>query len=354
MKTRKVFAAAILTIAMTLALCACGSGAQSASTPVGGADENDLEAVLASMEPITLRFGTNQASSSVAFQGCQYWADTVKEKTNGKVAIEVYESNTLGSQADMLDGLKMGTIELSYNSPATMSAAVPQVGVLDLPYIFTSKEQAYSVLDGEIGREIFSAAEQQEGYYVLACFEGGFRQSANAKRDVATLADYSGLKFRCPESKIYLGLYEKLGAIPTAMDMSEVFTALQNGTVDGSESPIFTIYSNSWYEAAGHLTIDNHIYACNPILISAKYFDNLPVAIQTLLRETCQEAAEWERAKTTEEEEGIIAKMEEAGVIVTRLTDDALAEIQEAVKPVWDDFSDKIGTDLIEKVANAK
>jgi len=352
MKKMKSLTILMLVAAMLLTLAACGT---KQSAPVAaGVDENDLEAVLASMEPITLRFGTNQASSSVAYQGCQHWADAVKEKTNGKVTIEVYESNTLGSQADMLDGLKMGTIELSFNSPATMSAAVPQVGVLDLPYIFTSKEQAYTVLDGEIGREIFSVAEQQEGYYVLASFEGGFRQSINAKRDVASLADYSGLKFRCPESKIYLGLYEKLGSIPTAMDMSEVFTALQNGTVDGSESPIFTIYSNSWYEAAKHLTIDNHIYACNPILVSAKYFDKLPAAIQTLLRETCQEAAQWEREKTTEEEEIAIEKMEAAGVTVTRLSDEALAEVQAAVKPVWDDFADKIGSDLIDKVANAK
>ena len=352
MKKLSIFTALLLVTAMLFTLAACGS---KQSTPAAAAaDENDLEAVLAAMDPITLRFGTNQASSSVAFQGCQHWADTVKEKTNGKVTIEVYESNTLGSQADMLDGLKMGTIELSFNSPATMSAAVPQVGVLDLPYIFTSKEQAYAVLDGEIGREIFSAAEQQEGYYVLASFEGGFRQSINTKKDVAALADYAGLKFRCPESKIYLGLYEKLGSIPTAMDMSEVFTALQNGTVDGSESPIFTIYSNSWYEAAKHLTIDNHIYACNPILVSAKYFDKLPAAIQTLLRETCQEAAQWEREKTTQEEESVIEKMEAAGVTVTRLSDDALAEVQAAVKPVWNDFADKIGSDLIDKVANAK
>jgi tripartite ATP-independent transporter DctP family solute receptor len=337
----------VLFVALLVVLCVCSSPSESAET-------QDLESALASMEPIMMRFGTNQSSSSVAFAGCKYWADQIKEKSGGKITIEVYESNTLGSQADMLDGLKMGTIEISFNSPATMSAAVPSVAVLDLPYIFTSKEQAYKVLDGEIGLEIFSVAEKQEGYYVLAVFEGGFRQSVNSKRDVASLADYRGLKFRCPESQVYLRLYEKLGAIPTAMDMSEVFTSLQNGTVDGTESPIFTIYSNSWYEAASHLTIDNHIYACNPILVSAPYFDKLPSAVQAMLRETCQKAAVWERARTTEREDGVIADMESKGVTVTRLSDERLKEIQEAVKTVWDDFEGKIGAELIEKVANAR
>ena len=320
-------------------------------TITASAESDGLKAALESMKPITLRFGTNQAKSSVAFQGCQYWADMVKEKTDGKITIEVYESNTLGSQADMLDGLKMGTVDISYSSPAVMSQAVPSVGVFDLPYIFTTKEKAYKILDGELGRGIFKKAEDQEGYYVLAVFEGGFRQSINNKKDIDSLAGYSGLKFRTPESRVYLGLYEHLGAIPTAMDMSEVFTALQNGTVDGSESPIFTIFSNSWYESAKHLTIDNHIYACNPILISNRVFDKLPGEVQTLLKETCQEAAEWERAKTTAEEDGVIEKMEEAGVTVTRLTDEALAEIQNAVKAVWEDSASKIGQDIIDQVA---
>ena len=318
---------------------------------VAFADSDGLQTALDKMKPITLRFGTNQAKSSVAFQGCQYWADMVKEKTNGKITIEVYESNTLGSQADMLDGLKMGTVDISYSSPAVMSQAVPVVGVFDLPYIFTTKDNAYAILDGEIGRSVFEQAEKQEGYYVLAVFEGGFRQSINNKKDIDSLAGYAGMKFRTPESRVYLGLYEHLGAIPTAMDMSEVFTALQNGTVDGSESPIFTIYSNSWYESAKHLTIDNHIYACNPILISKRVFDKLPAEVQELMRETCKEAAEWERAKTTAEEDGVIAKMEEAGVVVTRLTDEALTEIQNAVKSVWEDSAEKIGQETIDKVS---
>ena len=352
---RKINVVGGLCMVLALGLCACGGGKSSTNTANSAAQDGEsLEQALESMEPITMRFGTNQSSSSVAFQGCQHWADEVEEKTGGKIKIEVYESNTLGSQADMLDGLKMGTIELSFNSPATMSAAVPQLGVLDLPYIFTSKEQAYKVLDGEIGREIFEPAEKQEGYYVLACFEGGFRQSINTKKDIAGLADYAGLKFRCPESRVYLSLYEKMGAIPTAMDMSEVFTALQNGTVDGTESPLFTIYSNSWYEAAKHLTIDNHIYACNPILVSSSYFDKLPASVQQMLRETCQEAAEWEREKTTAEEAGVIDSLKEAGVTVTELSDEALEEVQAAVKSVWDESADKIGADLIQKVAEAK
>lgn len=335
------------------------SGSQDSQAPAadksGAASGQDAELLTAvdSMKSVTLKFGTNQAAGSPALDGCNYWADLVAEKTGGKIKIEVYESNTLGSQADMLDGLKMGTIDISYNSPATMSAAVPSVAILDLPYIFQNREHAYKVLDGEIGEEIFKKAEEQEGYYVLASFEGGFRQSINSVHAIADLAGYSKLKFRVPESKVYLGLYEKLGAIPTAMAMGELFTALQNGTVDGMESPIATIASNRYYEAAKYLTIDNHIYAANPILISKKVMDQFPEPVRQMLYDTCREACEWERARSAEEEEKLIGEMKAAGVEVTELSDDALQEIIETVKPMWDDFAGTVGADMIEKVAGA-
>ncbi|MCB6608213.1 TRAP transporter substrate-binding protein [[Clostridium] symbiosum] len=327
----------------------------SAADKAGSASGQDAElsAAVDSMKSVTLKFGTNQAAGSPALDGCNYWADLVAEKTDGKIKIEVYESNTLGSQADMLDGLKMGTIDISYNSPATMSAAVPSVAILDLPYIFQSREHAYKVLDGEIGREIFKKAEEQEGYYVLASFEGGFRQSINSVHTIADLAGYSKLKFRVPESKVYLGLYEKLGAIPTAMAMGELFTALQNGTVDGMESPIATIASNRYYEAAKYLTIDNHIYAANPILISKKTLDQFPDPVRQMLYDTCREACEWERVRSAEEEDKLIEEMKAAGVEVTELSDDALQEIIKSVKPMWDDFAGTVGADMIEKVAGA-
>ncbi len=335
------------------------SGSQDSQAPAadksGAASGQDAELLAAvdSMKSVTLKFGTNQAAGSPALDGCNYWADLVAEKTGGKIKIEVYESNTLGSQADMLDGLKMGTIDISYNSPATMSAAVPSVAILDLPYIFQNREHAYKVLDGEIGDEIFKKAEEQEGYYVLASFEGGFRQSINSVHAISDLAGYSKLKFRVPESKVYLGLYEKLGAIPTAMAMGELFTALQNGTVDGMESPIATIASNRYYEAAKYLTIDNHIYAANPILISKKVMDQFPEPVRQMLYDTCREACEWERARSAEEEEKLIGEMKAAGVEVTELSDDALQEIIETVKPMWDDFAGTVGADMIEKVAGA-
>lgn len=327
------------------------SAADKAGTASG--QDAELSSAVDSMKSVTLKFGTNQAAGSPALDGCNYWADLVAEKTGGKIKIEVYESNTLGSQADMLDGLKMGTIDISYNSPATMSAAVPSVAILDLPYIFQNREHAYKVLDGEIGREIFKKAEDQEGYYVLASFEGGFRQSINSVHTIVDLSGYSKLKFRVPESKVYLGLYEKLGAIPTAMAMGELFTALQNGTVDGMESPIATIASNRYYEAAKYLTIDNHIYAANPILISKKAMDQFPEPVQQMLYDTCREACEWERVRSAEEEDKLIEEMKAAGVEVTELSDDALQEIIRSVKPMWDDFAGTVGADMIEKVAGA-
>lgn len=358
MKKKMTLLLAVLCL-MTTALAGCSSGkedttaAKSESETTSAASADDLAAVLENMDPITLKLGHNLNADAVGAKSCVYWADLVKEKTNGKVIIEVYDNSTLGSQRDMLEGLKIGTIDLSWNAPATMCAAVPELAVFDLPYIFKDKEQAYRVLDGEIGAQVFAKGEASEGYYVLAVFEGGFRQTTNSVKPITCLADYDGLKMRTPESKVYLGLYEALGSIPTAMDYAELFTALQNGTVDGQEGALINIYTSKFYEVQKYLTIDNHIYAANPMLISKSTMDKLDPAIQQLLRETCMEARDWERSQIAEEEATMIETMQEAGMEITELSDEALTEIINAVKPMWEDFYDTIGKDLIDAVSNS-
>jgi tripartite ATP-independent transporter DctP family solute receptor len=207
------------------------------------------------------------------------------------------------------------------------------------------------VLDGPLGEEIFSDLPAQ-GYTCLTTWENGFRHITNSKREIASPADLDGLKIRVPESELYLEMMRMLGANPTPMAFGELFTALQNGTIDGQENPISQIYSSKFQEVQKYITLDGHIYATNPVLISNTALAKLTPEQQEILKTACQEVTDWQRSLVAEEEDSMLEEMKAAGMVVKELSPEELNAFKDSVAPLWDSFEDKIGKDLIDKVAN--
>ena len=279
------------------------------------------------------------------------FAKLVEERTNSEVKIEVYDSGTLGGQRDLLEGLQIGTVDLTLSSPAVMSALTPHVSVLDLPYIFKDSQHAYRILDGEIGQEIFKEGEQH-GYIYINSWENGFRHTTNNKHEIKTPEDFHGLKIRVPESKVYLEMIRALGGNPTPMAFGELFGSLQNGTVDGQENPISQTYSSHFHEVQKFMTLDGHIYACNPLLISKIAKDKLTDEQYKILVDTANEVRDWQRELTANSETEMMKDMETHGMKITTLTPEEKQKFIDTVSPVWAMFEDTIGEDLINKVAN--
>ncbi len=279
------------------------------------------------------------------------FADLVKERTEGKIIIEVYDSSTLGSQRDLLEGLQIGTVDMTLSSPAIMSALTPKVSVFDLPYIFKDAKHAYSVLDGELGKKIFSEGENF-GYSCISVWENGFRHTTNNKRSIKIPEDFKGLKIRVPESKVYLEMVKVLGGNPTPMAFGELFTALQNGTVDGQENPISQSYSSRFHEVQKYMTLDGHIYACNPLLISNTAKSSIPGDLYKIFVDTANEVRDWQRELVLSSEGEMMKEMKGAGMEITVLSAEEKEAFSKAVAHVWAMFEDVIGKDLIEEVAS--
>lgn len=336
-------------------LSACGNSTggdqdtKANTESTNSADKTDLSSDEG--KPVVLKFGHIVKPDGPVAKAAVRFSELVEERTSGKVKIEVYGSSQLGSQRDLLEGLQIGTVDITASSPAIISAVVPEVSVLDLPYMFSSKEQAYSVLDGELGKEIFANLEGQ-GYTCIGVWENGFRHITNSKVAIHTPEDLEGLKIRVPESDVYLEMMKALGAMPTPMAFGELFTALQNGTVDGQENPVSQIYASKFNEVQQYMTLDGHIYATNPVLISNSAMEKIPEDMRQIVLDTCKEVTNWQRQLVAEKEDAMLKEMEDSGMEITKLTDEELAKFKEKVAPVWEMFEDEIGKDLIDKVAN--
>jgi len=194
----------------------------------------------------------------------------------------------------MVEGLQLGTIDLVVTSTGPLGGFVSKMFVVDLPFLFRDREHAYKVLDGPIGRELMDAFSAK-GIKGLAFWENGFRQITNNVRPIEKPEDLKGIKLRTMENKVHLAAFRAFGASPTPMAWSEVYTALQQKTIDGQENPVAIIYHQKLVEVQKYLALTRHFYSPTPLLMSLKAFNALPQDTQKIMADTALECATYER-----------------------------------------------------------
>ena len=333
----KKIAALILSLAMLLALSACGSGSQ---TPQGSAGGDGAT--------IVLRASHSCANTHPYQLGLERFAELVKEKTNGAVEIDIFHSAQLGDERANIEDLQMGTLDIAVSSTGPLGNFVEDFLILDLPFLFTSYDHAHAVLDGEIGQNLLAKLDNV-GIVGGAFWENGFREMTNSKHPINSVADCAGLKLRCMENQVHMDAFTALGMDPTPMAWSEVFTSLQQKVIDGQENPIAVIYSNAVYEAQDYMAITNHVYSPSVILFSKAVFDKLDPAYQTALMEAAAEAADYERSCCEDNEVAQISEMEEKGLQVTYPD---VTEFQAAMAPVYEKYAPQFGQENIDAIVN--
>jgi len=281
------------------------------------------------------------------------FAEMVKERTKGNVQIQVFPNSQLGGQRDLLEGLQLGILDITLSSTAVLANFIPQCQVMDLPFIFVSKAHVYAVADGPLAKEIYKNAEAK-GMKVIGTWENGFRHITNNVRPIVTPADMKGIKIRVMENPLYIDMFKALGANPTPMAMGEVFTALQQKTVDAQENPLGQIFASRFYEVQKYLTLDGHTYSPEPVVFSLATWNKLPKQYQKIIQQASDEAREWNRNRTTEMDVKFLADMKAKGLEVTELTKEQKSAFQKAMGPVYEKYYNIIGKELINKVINTK
>jgi tripartite ATP-independent transporter DctP family solute receptor len=274
--------------------------------------------------------------------GAVRFKEIVEKETNGDVEVNLFPNNQLGTgERDLIEGLQLGTVDLVVSSTGPMSGFEKKFMIFDFPFLFKDKAQAYSTLDGEIGQYIMGLLEKQ-GIKGLAWYENGFRHLTNSKHPVNTPEEAKGLKLRTMENKVQMAIWRALGADPTPMAWGEVFTALQQGTVDGQENPIPIIYTQKIYEVQKYVSLTGHVFSPSMLIMSKFRFDKLPKEYQEIFMKAAQESALYEREQITRMENEQVEKLKELGMEINTPDKEAF---RKATKSVYDEFRGELGED---------
>lgn len=281
-------------------------------------------------------------------EGALMFKKIVEEKTDGKVKIQIFPSGQLGHDVETVELMQMGSIQASLVPTAKLSGFSSAMQICDLPFLFSSREATYYVLDSEVGMDLMGEL-RKIGLEGVAFWESGFKQ-LTANKPISTPEDYKGLKIRVMESPILIEQFKAMDANATPIAFAETYNALQQGVVDGQENPLVSIVRMRFYEVQKYLTVSNHGYLAYAFLFSKDFFDGLPAEYQKVIREAAIEAAKFERDLTVKMEEGFLKTIRESGTTVVVLNDEQRAAFVKATRPVHDKFADKVGRELLEAV----
>ena len=275
--------------------------------------------------------------------------DMLNEKTGGRITVNVFPASALGNNTELLEQLQMGTLEMAISSVAFLGAFTETTKLLDLPYLFQSNEAAEEVLDGDVGQTIFENL-QPAGFEGMTWLATGWRH-VTANKEIHKPEDMKGLKIRVMENQMHIDHFNALGASAVPMAFSELYTALQNGTMDAQENPFANIDGNRLYEVQKYIIKTGHIYDTSPLLASKTWWDSLSESDQKLIRECVNEMVTYERELSASNEAELEEKIGNNGTnVVITLTDEERQAFKDAAQPVYDKYGPEIGEDLISQV----
>jgi tripartite ATP-independent transporter DctP family solute receptor len=280
----------------------------------------------------TLRLGHTDPADGLRHKAATFFADKVKEHTQGRYSVDVHHSGTLGDDPKLLEQVKLGAIDLAISGIAIYGNQIPELGLLALPYLVESYEQGWALYDTSPWVKEWLGKLQTKNMRALSILEAGFRQFTSTK-PVRTPADVKGMKVRIAKNQVYVWLWQTLGANPTVMALGETYISLQQGVVDAQENPIPTIHVQKFYEVAKNVSLTNHIYAPIPLSLNEKRWQAMSAADQSAFVKAAQEASAWHRKAVVSEDEKMLADMQAKGATVIKPDVPAFGK---ASQPVYD------------------
>ena len=283
--------------------------------------------------------------------GSTVFCDEVEKATQGRYKCLHFANSALGGEREQIEAVQLGTQDLVNTSTGPLGNFVPEVKIVDIPFLFRDYEHARKVLDGPIGQDILSKFPSK-GIIALGWTENGFRHLTNSKRDIVKPSDAAGLKIRTMENKVHMDGYRTFGILPTPMAFPELFGALQQGTVDGQENPIPVILASKFSQVQKHLSLTGHVYSPALLLMSPRTWNKLTDADKKVFQEAAKKAGVAQRKKVNDDENIGIAQLEKEGVKVTKVVD--TNAFREALKPAYVSYAKEFGAENIKKIQDVR
>jgi tripartite ATP-independent transporter DctP family solute receptor len=274
-----------------------------------------------------LRFAHAGPDTSSQHLAALEFAKMVKERSQGKLEVQVFPASQLGNDATVIGGVRGGSIDMMMAGSGNFAGLNSRFEVLDIPFLFRDREHAYKAVDQQVGQDLMKALEGS-GLKQLAFWEVGFRSITTKNRAVRTPADVKGLKIRTQPNPVHVQAWKLLGTNPVPMPLSELYSALESGAVDAQEHPIEITYSAKFYEVQKHLTLTRHAFTAMPVVLNKAKFDALAPDLQKVLLDAAQEAKQFQRQLNQKNEAQIIAELRKQGMNVVENFDPAAFKAQ--------------------------
>ncbi len=274
-----------------------------------------LGGVTAVSAQTTMRISISVAQNSHQGIAIDTFAKEVEKRTAGRYKIQTFYSGALGGERESIEAVQLGTQELAFSSTGPIPNFVPETKILDVPFLFRDKAHARTVLDGPIGQDMLTKFDAK-GFKALAWGENGVRHMTNSKRDVKSPEDLKGLKMRTMENPVHIAAYKGLGIVTTPMAFPEVFTALQQGTVDGQENPLSVIMAAKFDQVQKHLTLTGHVYSPAIFLMNKASFDKLSAADKQAFIDAAKEGVKLNRARVDADDATGVTELRAKGMTV--------------------------------------
>ena len=346
----KKLIALLLCLVMVLSLCACGAKEEEAPAPKADAPAQEAPAKQEEVkkEKVNLKFSTSTSETSTWTLAAYKFAELVEEASDGYITCDVYSSDQLssGNQAKGVELVMNGSTDMSFHSNLVYSTIDDRFNVVSMPFMFANTDEVDAKLSGEAG-DALKAILAEKGLTCLGFGENGFRQITNSVREIKNLEDFAGIKFRINNSNMLIATYKALGADPTSMNWSEVFTSLQQGAIEGQENPLDVIYSSSIHDVQDYISLWGCTYDALFLCFNTKTLESLPEDYQKIIIDCAAQCCEYQKEINRANGEEQLAAFAEAGLTITQREDMDMDTIIAAVQPVYDEYEEIIGADLL-------
>lgn len=315
------------------------------SSDVAGENGGDV-----SGEKVVIKYGHSYPTGHPHYRAAEDFKQFVEEESGGALEIQLYPDSQLGNQRETIEGTQSGSIEMVVQSVAFVNSFVPDFQVLDLPFLFETEEKVWEVLNGPAGDKLLEKVEEV-GLIGLGWTGTGFLQITNDKNiEVHSPEDLKGLKVRIMQSPIKQAQYETWGANPIAISLSELYNALQQGTVDGQENDLITIDTQKYYEVQSNMSVSDHAYLVMLIMANQDWFNNLTTEQQEIIKNGVDLMVENHAQYLAEDEPTLLQKIEDGGVEIYTLTPEEREAFRVASEPVWEIAKNIVSPEIVDIV----
>jgi tripartite ATP-independent transporter DctP family solute receptor len=280
--------------------------------------------------------------------GVAKFVELAAQKSGGRIKVRGYSDGQLGAEVQSISAAQGGVLEMALVSTAAAAGNVKELALFDFPFLFSDEREAYAVLDGPVGKQLLDKFADK-GLAGLCYWEVGFRHVTNSKHPVAKAEDFRGLKIRTIQNPVFVDVFNALGANPTPMAFTEVYTALESKALDGQETPYNIIYTSRFHEVQKYLSATKHIYGPGVVLVGRKFWDQLSADEKKVLQDSCEEARDFERKASRDLDTKVLAEMKAKGLVVNEISPQERARMVERVKPVIDKYTSVVGADLVKQ-----